>query len=123
MRSLGLLPVLVLCATAYGQKARPVDIPLREGAGAVHGRLKGLQEMDYEVEASGQRLSVAMTCSPIRTLSIRVYDPDGEQAPVHRDAPSRWTVALSKAGRYGITVYRTNRSAPASTYSLRITVH
>src|SRR5436853_7166382 len=96
------LLLLFLCAVTYAQKARPVEIPLREGAGYVQGRLKGRQQMEYEVEATGKTLTVSLSCAPVRTLAVRVYDPDGEQRPLQREAPARWTVTLPQEGRYGI---------------------
>jgi hypothetical protein len=123
MRRLLTLLLLLASAAAWAQKAKPLEIPLHDGEGVVHGRLKSRQQTDYEFTADGQTLSIALTAAPIRTLSIRVYDPDGALMTLQKDGVGRWTTALSKRGDYGVTVLRTNASAPVSTFKMRVTIH
>lgn len=123
MRRLLTLLLLLISAAAWAQKAKPLEIPLHDGQGVAHGRLKGRQEMDFAFTAEGQTLSIALTATPARTLSLRVYDPDGTLMTLEKDGVGRWTTALPKPGEYGITVLRTNSTAPASQFKLRVTIH
>jgi hypothetical protein len=123
MRRLLTLVLLLVTAAAWAQKAKPLAIPLHDGEGVAHGRLKGRQEMDFAFTADGQTLSIALTATPTRTLSLRVYDPDGALMTLQKDGAGRWTTALPKPGEYGITVLRSNSTPPASTFKLRVTIH
>ena len=118
------LPFLLLfvCVAAPGQRPKPIEIPLREGSGLAHGRLRARQQIEYQVSASGQALNVSLASIPVRTLQVRVYAPDGDPAPIQRESPGHWTVATPRPGVYGITVMRTTRSAPASRFTLRVAI-
>jgi hypothetical protein len=123
MRRAATLLLLFTTIALYAQKAQPVAIPLRDGEGIAHGRLKGRQQMDYHVASVGQTLTVAMTAAPRRTLTVRVYDPEGALVPLQKDGTDRWTADLAKPGDYGISVVRTNTAAAPSRYSLKVSFH
>src|SRR5436305_13068363 len=102
MRRLLTLVLLLVTAAAWAQKAKPLEIPLHDGEGVAHGRLKGRQEMDFAFTADGQTLRIALTASPTRTPSLRLSDPDGASITLHQDGAGRWTTSLPTPGQYGI---------------------
>ncbi len=119
---LGLTLLLFACSGLHAQKARPFEIPLKDGEGAIAGHLRGRQEMEYQVSASGQTLTVAIAANPIRSIGLRLYDTDGAEMPLQKVGASRWIAPLPRAGAYGITVFRTQVTQGTARYRLNVMV-
>jgi len=124
MRHAAAIVLLVSCLALHAQKARPIPIPLKDGHGVAQGHLKGRQEMDYEIQvtAPGQTVSLSLTATPLRTLTLRAYDDDSGEIAIQKAGPGRWTIRPPKPGPYGVTVVRTG--GPSTTrFTLTVTVH
>jgi hypothetical protein len=122
--TLFLASVLVATALLRAQKAEPVRIlfdPVSKTA-TVCGRLRGRQQMEYVAPArSRQVLHLHLNGNPLRSLALKVYDPDGTEVALKAARPGQqWTTVVPRDGDYGIAVIRTSRQPGTSTYTLRV---
>src|SRR5690348_13230432 len=111
--ALRLLIALLFVAPALGDRPKPAEIALRDGAGSVEGRLRGRGQRTYAVTAAaGQTLTLEMSAEPMRSVALEVYDPDGLRLLLQKEAAGRWTTPAHKSGAYSLTVVRSTPTAP-----------
>lgn len=122
--ALRLLIALLCVPLLFGQRSKPAEIALRDGAGSAEGRLRGRQQRTYSVTAAaGQTLTIEMASEPMRSVVLEVYDPEGQRLFLQKEAAARWVTPAHKTGSYSVAVVRNIASAPTSSYRLRISIH
>ena len=114
--------VLLLAGPVFAQKARPSRLEVKPDVSTtVEGRLRGRQEMYYEVAARGrQTLTLRLASTPPRGLLLKVFDPSGTELALTHPAARQWRAVLPKNGDYTIAVIRVSRREGTSVYKLTV---
>jgi hypothetical protein len=110
---------------AQGGKAEPRRIQFQRGrdSATVRGVLTGDAQTEYAFGArKDQRLTVTLSATPARSVTITARGTSGLDLPLHVDSRQTSSAVLPEDGEYEIWVKRVAGARGRSSYRLTVTI-
>jgi len=109
-----------------GGKAEPNRIQFKRGtsSASVTGSVRSSEEAEYVVEArSGQTIYLEVDATPKNSAVVsKLVQEGGNEIPVKKEGPGRWSAKLSEDSDYMIMVTKVKPGRTTSRYRLKVRI-